>query len=94
MLELAQPTRKLVETNYCVVMNRPIAGDLTIHLYFVVLIKADHIRGTSPQQTTSTFGPITNGQVPKPRINCLKPINLYLGVFDKKLFKPVTVKLS
>lgn len=25
MLELAQPTRNLVETNYCVVMNRPIA---------------------------------------------------------------------
>ena len=53
LLELVQPTRKLVETNYCVVMNRPITGDLTIHLYFVVLIKADHLRGTSPQQTTS-----------------------------------------
>lgn len=25
MLELTQPTRNLVETNYCVVMNRPIA---------------------------------------------------------------------
>ena len=25
MLELAQRTRKLVKTNYCVVMNRPIA---------------------------------------------------------------------
>ena len=44
MLELVQRTRKLVETNYCVVMNRSIAGDLTIHLYFVVLIKADDIR--------------------------------------------------
>lgn len=27
--------------------------DLTIPLYFVVLIKADDLRGTSPQQTTS-----------------------------------------
>lgn len=26
--------------------------DLTIPLYFVVLIKADHLRGTSPQQNS------------------------------------------
>lgn len=49
MLELAQLTRKLVKTNYCVVMNRPIAGDLTIHLYFVVLIRADDIRRITTQ---------------------------------------------